>query len=53
MTKREILEQIKEWLDTTKESEESWGVSEMGSYAYQKVYDFLEYSLKGDEDGLV
>lgn len=53
MTKQEILEQIDTWISETKENEEVWGNTELGSFAYQKVYDFIEFNMVGDEDEMV
>lgn len=53
MTKQEILEQIDVWISETKENEEVWGNTELGSFAYQKVYDFIEFNMVGDEDEMV
>ena len=46
MTKQEILNQIDNWLTEVQETENTWGTTELASYAYQKVYDFLQYNIE-------
>lgn len=48
MTKMEILKQIEIWIKKAKKNEKVWGTTELGSYAFQKVYDLLEYGMTDD-----
>lgn len=46
MNKIEILEYIQQQIDESIRIEENFGRTELSSYAYQKVYDFIEYYLE-------